>query len=473
MDHSARNGLRRFWGIPRPVEHLERWIGRHLAVNPVVFSAIKLGIITPLIVLALSTVAILPPDRRLVTSLLAAFFILDFVEAAVAKERRLEPRSARLFDRFTDYPLLFAVSFFALEVVPAPLLGAKLALDVLLLVLFVVGRGQIDNRLRTGISYASLVALTYVGQGWGWLLTPRVVQYVLWANIAFSGTAAAFYLGFLQKRFVADALSAANLLCGAFSIYFASLHRFEISLLFVILGAAFDGFDGAAARRWGGTRFGVYSDDIADGVNYGIAPGFALYFALDGPSGWLVGSFYAVFTLARLVFFTLNKSGSDPNYFAGVPSPVGGLIAMASIVVFEDHPGILGLMIGIAAAQMVSFSTHYRHLGRALATQRRALLGAPAYLLVLLLGLRFWGPKGAAGVILAGNLVYGFLPTVLAFSRVVAVNRVRRHRVHGVTEGSPVDRDEDAAHPTPQVGVPVMPPAPLRVTPPLEAPRHD
>ncbi len=44
------------------------------------------------------------------------------------------------------------------------------------------------------------------------------------------------------------------------------------------MGCLFDGFDGAAARKWGGTRFGVYSDDIADGVNYGIAPGFALFF---------------------------------------------------------------------------------------------------------------------------------------------------------------------------------------------------
>ena len=135
---------------------------------------------------------------------------------------------------------------------------------------------------------------------------------------------------------------------------------------------------------------------------------------------------------------------------------------MASVVVFEDHPGILGLMIGIAAVQMVSFSTHYRHLGRALATQRRALLGAPAYLLVLLLGLRLWGPKGAAGVILAGNLVYGFLPTVLAFIKVVSVNRARRLR-EGEPSATPTGDEEDG--PTPRVGVPIPPPTPLQPGP--------
>jgi hypothetical protein len=99
---------------------------------------------------------------------------------------------------------------------------------------------------------------------------------------------------------------------------------------------------------------------------------------------------------------------------------------MASIVVFKDEPGILGLMIGIACAQMVSFSTHYRHLGRAIAKSRRALVGAPVYLVVLLVGLRLGGSVGAAAVILTGNLIYGFLPTFLAFQRILAIRRAAR-----------------------------------------------
>jgi CDP-diacylglycerol--serine O-phosphatidyltransferase len=423
----AERPRRRF--LPRPlwVAQLDAFVGRHVAVNPVVLAAVKLVVVTPLLIGALRPLQIFPVHRFVVLGLLIAFLVLDYLEAACARHRRLEPRWARVFDRFTDYPLLIALAILAADQVEPALLVAKVLLDFCLLVLYVLGRGRTQNRLRTGISYAALVALLLIVQGWGGrVLTPSVVEYLLWANIAFAGTATAYHIGLLQKRFVADALSGANLLCGVFSMVFAARGQFEVSLLFCLLGAAFDGFDGAAARRWGGTRIGVYSDDVADGVNYGIAPGVALYYALGNWSGLFVGIFYATFTLARLVFFTLNKAESDPNYFAGVPSPVGGLVAMASIVVFRHEPGILGLLVGIACAQMVSFSTHYRHLGRAIGKSRRALVGAPLYLVVLLVGLRLGGPRGAAAVILTGNLIYGFLPSFLAFARVVSIRRAAR-----------------------------------------------
>jgi CDP-diacylglycerol--serine O-phosphatidyltransferase len=413
-------------------------VGRSIAVNPMVFSAIKFIVVTPLLIAALLPVAVLPSTRSVVLALLVAFLLLDYLDAVVARHREVESKAARVLDRVTDYPLLIAVAYFAVPLVDERLLVAKVALDFALLWLYVLGRGRTDNRLRASISYAALIALLFAVQGWGGrVLTSQTIEYLLWANIAYSATTAAFYLGLLQKRFVADALSGANLLCGIFSIIFASRGRFEVSLMFVLLGTAFDGFDGAAARRWGGTRMGVYSDDVADGVNYGIAPGFALYYVLgEGLSGLFVGIFYAVFVIARLVFFTLNKADSDPNYFAGVPSPVGGIVAMASIVLFENEPGALGLMIGIACAQMVSFSTHYRHLGRAIAKHRKALVGAPLYLVVLMIGLRLGGAKGASAVILTGNLAYGFLPMVLAFQRVVSIRR-------STNPDEPADDDAD------------------------------
>lgn len=436
---------RRYRFLPRPqwASEFHGWVGRSVAVNPMVFSTIKFLIVTPILISALRPIAALPSSRTVVLGALVAFLLLDYLDAAVARYRGVESKVARVFDRVTDYPLLITVVYFATTLIDARLLVAKVALDVGLLGLYAAGRGRSDNRLRAGISYASLIVLLFVVQGWGGrMLTQQAIEYLLWVNIAYSATTAAYYLGLLQKRFVADALSGANLLCGIFSIIFASRGRFEMSLMFVLLGTAFDGFDGAAARRWGGTRIGVYSDDVADGVNYGIAPGFALYYVLgEGLSGLFVGIFYAVFVIARLLFFTLNKADSDPNYFSGVPSPVGGIVAMASIVLFEHEHGALGLMIGIACAQMVSFSTHYRHLGRAIAKHRRALVGAPLYLVVLLLGLRLGGPRGAAAVILAGNLAYGFLPMVLAFQRVMSIRRAGGGEAEQDDEAPPGDED--------------------------------
>jgi CDP-diacylglycerol--serine O-phosphatidyltransferase len=440
--------------VPKPpwLSALEHRIAGRLSVHPNVLAWAKLLIVAPLMFLALRQIDVLPKSEALVGGLFVVFFVLDYLDGVVARERGLASGFGRVLDRLTDYPLLVVVSWFCLDLLPVWLVLTKLGVDLLLLVLYVLGRGTTENRLRTAMSYATVLGLLLLSQGWApRIISPRTVEYLLWASIALSSTVVLYNLDLLQKRFIADALSAANLLCGVFSILFASRGRFEVSLLFVLVGAAFDGFDGAAARRWGGTRFGVYSDDVADGVNYGIAPAFALYFALGGWPGAAIGVLYAVFTISRLVFFTLEKSSADPNYFRGVPSPVGGIITMSSIVVFRDHPELIGLMVGIAAAQMTSFSTHYRHLGRALGgwvsrrrrdrggrSRRRAMFGAPVYVVILLLGVRALGVQGATAIILVGNLVYGFLPTALAFTRALSLLR----RVGRAAD--PQAHDEDA-----------------------------
>jgi CDP-diacylglycerol--serine O-phosphatidyltransferase len=444
----ARPRRRRLLAKPTWFEALELKVAQRVTVHPNVLSCVKLVLVLPPLVLALRPISILPSASAL--PLVIAFFVLDWLDGVVARHRGLETRFGRIFDRLTDYPLLLVACYLAAPVLRDGLLVAKVGLDLLLLALYALGRGSTENRLRTALNVSTLLALLLLGQGWApRVLTPQAVEALLSISIAFSAAIAAYNLGLLQKRFIADVLSACNLLCGVFSIVFATRGRFEMSLLFIVLGAAFDGFDGAAARRFGGTRFGVYSDDIADGMNYGIAPGVALYFAVGGGiAGLVLGIFYPVFTIARLLFFTLDKASSDPNYFSGVPSPAGGLITMTSIVVFIDQPALLGLMVGIACAQMVSFSTHYRHVGRALAKSRRALVGAPVYAVVLLVGMAKWGARGAAAIILAGILVYGFLPTLVAFRRVLAVRRaVRAARGASVPtiEDGEVDEPGDVA----------------------------
>lgn len=458
-DSERRSITRR---LARPLEglydRLEHRIAERLAPFPYGPALAKLLVITPLIFLALRQVDVLPKSEALIGGLVALYFVADVLASLVARGREESSKLGRVLDRAADYPLLVVVAWFSRDAVAEPLLLAKLGVDLLLIVLYVFGRGSSETRLRSVAGYATIVVLLLVSQAWApKALTPRVAEYVLVASIVLSSTAVLLHLGFLQKRFIADALSAANLLCGVFSMVFASRGRFDVCLLFVLLGAAFDGFDGAAARRWGGTRIGVYSDDVADGVNYGIAPGVALYYALGaGPTSAAIGLFYAVFTISRLVFFTLEKSSADPNYFRGVPSPVGGITTIASIVVFEDHPELIGLMVGIAVAQMVSFSTNYRHLGRAVGgwvsrrrrsrgdrSGRRALFGAPVYVLVLLLGIRMIGLKGATSIILVANLVYGFVPTVLAFRRALSL---RASLGEGEGEG---EGDEEQSAPDP------------------------
>ncbi len=219
-----------------------------------------------------------------------------------------------------------------------------------------------------------------------------------------------------MKKYVADSLSCGNLICGVVSIAASSVGRFDVAMLLVFFGALLDGLDGAAARFFGGTKFGVLADDIADGVTYGLAPGAALYFHLSGPDGAAMGITFAFFTISRLVYFTLNKGKSDPNYFSGVPSPTGGAIVMSAIVSCADSPALIGLFTGAACAFMISFDTAHRHLGRLVAYYRRKVLlyTMPVYLLLAVVGLCF-GSKALVALILAANLGYALFPVVVHF----------------------------------------------------------
>jgi CDP-diacylglycerol---serine O-phosphatidyltransferase len=252
-------------------------------------------------------------------------------------------------------------------------------------------------------------------------ITRDLVTALLYVNVGFTLVVVLFQLGVLKKRFVADTLSFANAVCGAFSIYFATRGEVPTCLVLLLAGAAFDGLDGAAARKWGGTRFGVYSDDIADGINYAIAPGVALAYGIGGKEGIVVGIVFSTLTVSRLVFFTLNKSGSDPAYFAGVPSTIGALVALSSLLLFGRSPSLVGLFVGIAVVLMVSFDSAYRHLGRAIVSAPRAqvIVGLIAAV-VLIGGGALFGRRIPAALILGASLLYGFLPQVGRFKKVIA-----------------------------------------------------
>jgi CDP-diacylglycerol---serine O-phosphatidyltransferase len=381
-----------------------------IPVHQLVISGIKLLVILPLLIFSLKQTPLQINHPMLVISFFLLFVSLDYLDGIIQK--RKESHMGRLVDRLTYLIGLMTILYFCLDSISAWLLIVKLILDLIIAVLYISDRGGRENRLQSGLNYTVFFALITLSQAWTpYFITINTVGALLWINISFLLLMVLFDLKILQKRFIADALSGANLFCGVFSIFFAARNRVDISLLFLMLGAAFDGFDGAAARKFGGTRWGVYSDDVADGVNYGIAPGFALYLILGGMDGLFIGLFYSFFTISRLIFFTLNKVDNDPNFFCGVPSTVGALITICSLSLFQNYQSIIGLMVGTACIQMVSFDTHYRHLGRALASNRRVIYGMPLLIFILLIGNSFWGSEISISLILAASLIYGFLPT--------------------------------------------------------------
>jgi len=414
----ASNEPRRLVPKPAWVLDFEQRLAELIPVHPNAISTVKLVAIIPLLLLGLKQTDVIPMQPGVIAALFALFAFLDYLDGVVARHRDLATRFGLFYDRATDYPMLFALSLFCVDFIPLSLLAARFAVDLVLLAQCLLKLGLTENRLRTTIGYSTLLALLFLSQGWApKVITPETVEYLLYLGIFFSATVALHNVRFFQRRFIADLLSAGNLACGVFSMMFAYRGRVDVSILFLLAGAAFDGFDGAAARRWGGTRWGVYSDDVADGVNYGVAPGAAIWFVVGGLEGLLVGLLYTSFTISRLVFFTLAKEGSDPDYFRGVPSTVGALIALSSLLLFPDSPLLLGLLVGVACVQMVSFDTRYRHVGRALSGSRRYMFGLTALLIVLVAARFLLGTETAAGLILAASLAYGFYPSLASFKQ--------------------------------------------------------
>lgn len=409
---------------PNWMQRWEEWLGSQCRWHPNWLSGLKLFVVTPILILALKQVEVLPHSKLLVISIFLFFSFLDYLDGISARQQQRESKFGLLFDRITDYPLLLIISWQVVGIIPFYLVAGKIFIDSLLFMQFIFKQGTTENRIRTTLAYTTLLGMLVLSQGWGgrWVKVEMVV-WLLYLNIAFSSVVILHNLNILQKRFIADLISLANLACGLGSIYFAYYGKLEMSLVLLILGGLFDGLDGAAARKWGGTRWGVYSDDIADGVNYGIAPGCALYFVLGGTSGLAVGLFYSAFTLSRLLYFTLNKSNSDPDYFNGVPSTAGGLVVVCSLILFSNQPELIGLFVGISSIQMVSFDAHYKHLGRAFASgKKRYRFGLPGYALVLILGAFFWGSDISVVLLLLLILSYGFTPTFLHFKTVMVNN---------------------------------------------------
>lgn len=144
------------------------------------------------------------------------------------------------------------------------------------------------------------------------------------------------------KRHIPNAITCCNLFSGCIAVTMAFQGRFEWALVFIVLGAVFDFFDGMAARLLHvSSPMGVEMDSLADDVTFGFAPAAMvfvymqslLYPAFLSPveeyipySAFLI----AVFSAVRLAKFNIDKRQTVS--FIGLPTPANALF-WASLVV--------------------------------------------------------------------------------------------------------------------------------------------
>jgi CDP-diacylglycerol--serine O-phosphatidyltransferase len=139
--------------------------------------------------------------------------------------------------------------------------------------------------------------------------------------------------------------TAANLMCGFFSIIATFRGEYVNAALLILLANVFDGVDGYVARLTRTTsQFGVEFDSLADVVAFGVAPAVLVYLWALAPWdnwGWLAASTYVVCGALRLSRFNVQAQGAVKNHFVGLPIPAAAQAITSSVILYY-HMGFEG-----------------------------------------------------------------------------------------------------------------------------------
>lgn len=144
------------------------------------------------------------------------------------------------------------------------------------------------------------------------------------------------------KKHIPNTITSLNLISGCIATIFAVTGDPAMALLFIILGAVFDFFDGMSARLLGvSSPIGKELDSLADCVTFGFAPSamiFRMLQILDYPSSMeclreylpYIAFVMAAFSALRLAKFNLDER--QTSSFIGLPTPANALFWGSLIV---------------------------------------------------------------------------------------------------------------------------------------------
>lgn len=148
-------------------------------------------------------------------------------------------------------------------------------------------------------------------------------------------------------RNIPNTLTSCNLFSGCIAAYMAFGGRYESALLFIVIGAVFDFFDGMVARLLHvSSPIGKELDSLADDVTFGLAPAaiaFSLFKEVHYPgflqpvAAWLPYTAFliAVFSALRLAKFNLDTR--QTSSFIGLPTPANALFWGSLVVGQQDY----------------------------------------------------------------------------------------------------------------------------------------
>lgn len=192
------------------------------------------------------------------------------------------------------------------------------------------------------------------------------------------------FMANIITRNIPNALTCCNLISGCVATVYAFVGQTELAFLFIVIGAAFDFFDGMSARLLGvSSPIGKELDSLADDVTFGVAPSTIVFFQLavmDYPAFMeplrnvlpFFAYIMAAFSALRLAKFNLDER--QTTSFIGMPTPANALF-WASLVTggnafIESSPwmtlAVMALVLlcsWLLVSEIPMFALKFKHWG--------------------------------------------------------------------------------------------------------------
>ena len=166
---------------------------------------------------------------------------------------------------------------------------------------------------------------------------------------------------------IVNACTLASLALGLLAIFLAMHDDVRLAAACLVACVAFDGIDGALARKLGvQSPFGAQMDSLADMCSFGLAAPVVVYASLahtvPTPAAAIACMLVAGCAAVRLARF--NVSPKDGKFFCGVPTTMAAAVLAVTVLIGLPLPGFAVLAgVTLLAFAMVS-SFPYAKLAR-------------------------------------------------------------------------------------------------------------
>ena len=152
-----------------------------------------------------------------------------------------------------------------------------------------------------------------------------------------------------MKKHIPNSITCCNLISGCIATVYAFGGDMKMALLFIVVGAVFDFFDGMTARLLHvSSPIGKELDSLADDVTFGVAPATMVFTllhwvkypqALSGVSHLIPYFAFVMAAFAALRLAKFNLDERQTTSFIGLPTPANALFWGALIA--GSYPAII------------------------------------------------------------------------------------------------------------------------------------